>query len=98
LFIVVLLNEREDEQRLKTAKGKKIYGKRKDPVFGIIKQAMGFRQFLLRGPEKTNTEWKLVTLAACALGNPYVKRAATRCHGAFSLVFGKKKVLPQIAR
>jgi hypothetical protein len=53
-------------QRLKTEEGKEIYGKRKEtvePVFGIIKQAMGFRQFLLRGIEKVNTEWKLVTLA-----------------------------------
>jgi uncharacterized protein YfcZ (UPF0381/DUF406 family) len=38
--------------RLRSAEGKKIYKKRKEtvePVFGIIKQAMGFRQFLLRG-------------------------------------------------
>jgi hypothetical protein len=44
-------------RRLKTAEGKKIYKKRKEtaePVFGIIKQAMGFRQFLLRGLEKVN--------------------------------------------
>jgi transposase len=53
-------------QRLKTEEGKEIYGKRKEtvePVFGIIKQAMGFRQFLLRGIEKVNTEWTLVTLS-----------------------------------
>jgi transposase len=53
-------------RRLKTKNGKAIYKKRKEtvePVFGIIKQAMGFRQFLLRGLEKVNTEWKLVTLA-----------------------------------
>ncbi|GHU61728.1 IS1182 family transposase ISMac1 [Spirochaetia bacterium] len=52
--------------KLKTAKGKAIYKKRKEtvePVFGIIKSAMGFRQFLLRGLEKVNTEWNLVTLA-----------------------------------
>jgi hypothetical protein len=30
---------------------------------GIIKQVMGFRQFLLRGLVKVNTEWKPVTLA-----------------------------------
>jgi hypothetical protein len=39
-------------RRLKTAEGKNIYKKRKEtvePVFGIIKQVMGFRQFLLRG-------------------------------------------------
>jgi len=34
-----------------------------EPVFGIIKAAMGFRQFSLRGLEKVNTEWTLVTLA-----------------------------------
>jgi hypothetical protein len=53
-------------RRLKTEEGKEIYGKRKEtvePVFGIIKQTMGFRQFLLRGLEKVNTEWKLVTLS-----------------------------------
>jgi hypothetical protein len=52
-------------QRLKSAEGKRIYKKRKEtvePVFGILKQAMGFRQFLLRGLEKVNQEWKLVCL------------------------------------
>jgi hypothetical protein len=34
-----------------------------EPVFGIIKAAMGFRPFLLRGLEKVNLEWELVTLA-----------------------------------
>lgn len=34
-----------------------------EPVFGIIKQAMAFRQFLLRGLEKTTGEWQLVALA-----------------------------------
>ena len=34
-----------------------------EPVFGIVKQAMGFRQFLLRGVEKVEGEWALVTLA-----------------------------------
>jgi hypothetical protein len=50
----------------KTEEGKEIYGKRKEtvePVFGIIKQTIGFRQFLPRGFEKVNTEWKPVTLA-----------------------------------
>jgi hypothetical protein len=38
--------------RLRTPQGKKLYGLRKqtpEPVFGIIKSVMGFRQFLLRG-------------------------------------------------
>jgi transposase len=50
---------------LKSAEGKAIYKKRKEtvePVFGKIKQAMGFRQFLLRGLEKVNAEWRLVCL------------------------------------
>ena len=34
-----------------------------EPVFGIVKQAMGFRQFLLRGLEKVEGEWALVALA-----------------------------------
>ena len=34
-----------------------------EPVFGIVKQAMGFRQFLLRGRAKVEGEWALVTLA-----------------------------------
>ena len=42
------------------------YRKRKhtvEPVFGIIKSAMGFRQFMLRGLEKVRGEWDLVCLA-----------------------------------
>jgi hypothetical protein len=34
-----------------------------EPVFGIIKQAMGFRRFSLRGLAKVRLEWTLVTLA-----------------------------------
>lgn len=34
-----------------------------EPVFGIIKSAMGFRQFLLRGLEHVTHEWTLVCLA-----------------------------------
>jgi len=53
-------------RKLKTKKGKQIYKKRKEtvePVFGIIKSVMGFRQFMLRGIEKVNTEWALVRVA-----------------------------------
>ena len=32
-------------------------------MFGIIKAAMGFRRFLLRGLQKVSLEWSLVTLA-----------------------------------
>jgi transposase len=52
--------------RLKTPEGRALYGLRKqlpEPVFGIIKQAMGFRQFLLRGLQKAQGEWTLVALA-----------------------------------
>jgi transposase len=52
--------------RLKQPAYDELYRKRKctvEPVFGIIKEAMGFRTFLLRGLEKVNTEWSLVTLA-----------------------------------
>lgn len=34
-----------------------------EPVFGIIKEAMGFRRFRLRGLDKVRTEWTLVSLA-----------------------------------
>jgi transposase len=52
--------------RLKTAEGKAKYAKRKstiEPVFGIIKQVMGFRQFLLRGLDAVTAEWTLVCIA-----------------------------------
>lgn len=52
--------------RLKTREGRKLYALRKqtpEPVFGIIKSVMGFRQFLLRGLEKANGEWSLVTMS-----------------------------------
>ncbi len=52
--------------RTRTKDGREKYKLRKktvEPVFGIIKAAMGFRQFSLRGLEKVNTEWTLVTLA-----------------------------------
>jgi hypothetical protein len=52
--------------RLKTPDGKKLYAQRKhtpEPVFGIIKSVLGFRQFLLRGLDKVRGEWSLVTLA-----------------------------------
>jgi len=50
--------------RLETAEGKRLYGLRKqtvEPVFGIIKQAIGFRHFQLRGTEKVSIEWTLMT-------------------------------------
>ncbi|MCC6143517.1 MAG: IS1182 family transposase [Candidatus Hydrogenedentes bacterium] len=53
------------KRKLKTKVGKAIYAARKcvvEPVFGQIKQARGFRQFLLRGKEKIKGEWALVCL------------------------------------
>ena len=52
--------------RLATKDGKQLYALRKqipEPVFGIIKSVMGFRQFSLRGLEKVKGEWNLVTMA-----------------------------------
>ena len=52
--------------RLRTADGKKLYALRKhtpEPVFGIIKSVLGFRQFLLRGLDNVRGEWSLVTMA-----------------------------------
>ena len=52
--------------RLATPEGKKLYALRKqtpEPVFGIIKSVLGFRQFLLRGLDRVRGEWKLVTMA-----------------------------------
>lgn len=51
---------------LKTQRGRAHYGQRKctvEPVFGIIKQVLGFRQFSLRGLAAVTGEWKLITLA-----------------------------------
>ena len=52
--------------RFQTPEGKKLYALRKhtpEPVFGIIKSVLGFRQFLLRGLDKVKGEWNLVTMA-----------------------------------
>ena len=52
--------------QLKTKAGRALYGLRKntvEPVFGIIKHVMGFRQFSLRGLSSVAAEWSLVALA-----------------------------------
>jgi transposase len=52
-------------RKLKTKTGAEIYAGRKsivEPVFGQIKQARGFRQFLLRGIEKVKAEWAMVCM------------------------------------
>jgi hypothetical protein len=52
-------------RKLKTKPGRSVYAARKtivEPVFGQIKQARGFRQFLLRGIDKVRGEWSLVCM------------------------------------
>ena len=52
--------------KLQTARGKAIYGLRKstvEPVIGIIKAVLGFRQFSVRGLTPASDEWALVCLA-----------------------------------
>lgn len=48
---------------LTTQRGHALYARRKvltEPVFGLIKRARGFRQFLLRGLGKVQGEWALI--------------------------------------
>jgi len=52
--------------RLRSTAGRAKYKLRQqtvEPVFGIIKSVLGFRQFLLRGLAKVQLEWQLVCLA-----------------------------------
>lgn len=52
--------------RLSTQAGRALYGLRKqtvEPVFGIIKRVMGWRQTSMRGLDKVQGEWRLVTMA-----------------------------------
>ena len=63
--------------RLQTRAGRDLYALRKqtpEPVFGIIKSVMGFRQFMLRGIDKVRGEWRLVTMAW------NLKRMFVLCH------------------
>lgn len=53
-------------EKLRSEPGHAVYKRRKhvvEPPYGFIKQSLGFRQFLLRGLEKANGEWSLVTTA-----------------------------------
>ena len=53
-------------ETLQSEPDKTLYKRRKqtvEPVFGIIKSALGFTRFSLRGIEKVKAEWKLLTLA-----------------------------------
>jgi len=52
-------------RKLRTKKGRETYSKRKyivEPVFGQIKEARGFRRFLLRGLENVSAEWDMICL------------------------------------
>jgi len=57
-------DERERmRHKLRTEEGRETYARRKvivEPVFGQVKEAQGFRHFLLRGLEKVSGEWSLV--------------------------------------
>jgi transposase len=55
-------------RKLRTKKGRKEYAKRKgiiEPIFGQVKQVLGFRQFSLRGLAAMRAEWRLM----CAVHN-----------------------------
>lgn len=52
--------------RLKTKAGRALYALRKstvEPVFGIMKSVLGFRQFSFRGIEAVKHEWSLLCIA-----------------------------------
>ena len=54
------------QEKLKTKRGRECYKLRKqtvEPVFGIIKEVLGFRQFSMRGIVKVNLEWDLISIA-----------------------------------
>jgi hypothetical protein len=53
-------------RRMRSKRGRQRYRRRKtlvEPVFGWVKQVLGFRNFLLRGCRKVKAEWNLVCLA-----------------------------------
>lgn len=65
-------------RKLRTKAGAEVYAARKsivEPVFGQIKQARGFRQFILRGIKKVRGEWALV----CATHN--ILKMYRLCYG-----------------
>ena len=50
-------------RKLRTKKGREMYAKRKgmiEPIFGQLKQVMGFRQFSMRGLSSMRGEWRLM--------------------------------------
>jgi hypothetical protein len=80
--------------RLKTPEGKNLYALRKqtpEPVFGIIKSVMGFRQFSMRGLEKVRGEWSLVTMAWNIKRMFTLMPAGERCSAGYSANGGRQK-------
>jgi transposase len=50
-------------RKLRTKRGRQVYAKRKgmiEPIFGHLKQVLGFRQFSLRGLASMRGEWRLM--------------------------------------
>jgi hypothetical protein len=67
-------------EKLQTEAGRAIYARRKattEPVHGLIKQARGFRQFLLRGLGNVQMEFTLIALTHNLLKLWRAKRLAT---------------------
>ena len=57
---------RRMRQKLRSPAGRAVYGLRKaliEPVFGVLKEQRGMRQFRRRGLEKVQAEWSLATTA-----------------------------------
>ncbi|MDA8977258.1 transposase [Akkermansiaceae bacterium] len=53
--------------RLESAVGKapkKLRKETVEPFFGIVKEGLGFRRFSMRGEEKANIEWDLMSISA----------------------------------
>jgi hypothetical protein len=57
-------------RKLRSKNGREVYAKRKaivEPVFGQTKENRGLRRFLLRGLEKVNGEWSLMSTCATTI-------------------------------
>ena len=80
-------------RKLRTKRGREHYGLRKElsePVFGQIKQARGFRQFLMRGKKKVKGEWRLI-----CTGHNLLKLFAAWRNGLHGQLFESER--PQLA-
>jgi transposase len=80
-------------RKLRTKRGRERYGLRKElsePVFGQIKQARGFRQFLMRGKKKAKGEWRFI-----CTGHNILKLFNAWRDGLLGQLFGSEQ--PQLA-